>query len=50
MNNSMAYSSDTTGKCLTCLGTFSNPQEFYEHLDDCLLREVQKEEPSEAIN
>lgn len=49
-NNSMAYSSDATGKCSTCSGTFSNPQEFYEHLDDCVLRVVQQEEPSEAIN
>lgn len=29
---------------------FKNPQEFYEHLDDCVLRVVQQEEPSEAIN
>lgn len=29
---------------------FSNAQEFYEHLDDCVLRVVQQEEPSEAIN
>jgi len=48
--NTMSYSSDSTGKCSECSGTFSNPQEFYEHLDDCLIRVVQKEEPSEAIN
>lgn len=48
--STMAYSSDSTGKCSTCTGTFSNPQEFYEHLDDCVLRVVQQEEPSEAIN
>lgn len=41
---------DATGKCSTCSGTFSNPQDFYEHLDDCVLRVVQQEEPSEAIN
>ena len=29
---------------------FNNAQEFYEHLDDCVLRVVQQEEPSEAIN
>lgn len=29
---------------------FSNAQEFYEHLDDCVLRVVQQEEPSELIN
>lgn len=43
-------SSDATGKCSTCSVTFSNPQDFYEHLDDCVLRVVQQEEPSEVIN
>ena len=42
--------SDATGKCSTCSATFDNAQEFYEHLDDCVLRIVQQEEPSEAIN
>ena len=41
---------DATGKCSTCSATFKNAQEFYEHLDDCVLRVVQQEEPSEAIN
>lgn len=44
------YSPDATGKCSTCSATFSNAQDFYEHLDDCVLRVVQQEEPSEAIN
>lgn len=44
------YGSDATGKCSTCSVTFSNAQDFYEHLDDCVLRVVQQEEPSEAIN
>lgn len=44
------YSPDATGKCSTCSATFSNAQDFYEHLDDCVLRIVQLEEPSEAIN
>jgi hypothetical protein len=44
------YSTDATGKCSTCSATFSDAQEFYEHLDDCVLRVVQQEEPSEAIN
>ncbi|KAJ5454005.1 uncharacterized protein N7458_004961 [Penicillium daleae] len=46
----MNYGSDATGKCSTCSATFSNAQDFYEHLDDCVLRVVQQEEPSEAIN
>jgi hypothetical protein len=44
------YSTDAAGKCSTCSAMFSDAQEFYEHLDDCVLRVVQQEEPSEAIN
>ncbi|KAF3482074.1 zinc finger protein [Arthroderma uncinatum] len=45
-----SYCQDATGKCSTCTSTFASAQEFYEHLDDCVLRVVQQEEPSEAIN
>lgn len=41
---------DATARCSTCSATFKNAQEFYEHLDDCVLRVVQQEEPSRAIN
>jgi hypothetical protein len=44
------YASDATGKCSTCSQTFTSAQDFYEHLDDCVLRIVQQEDPSEAIN
>jgi hypothetical protein len=44
------YPPDATGKCSTCSATFANAQDFYEHLDDCVLCIVQQEEPSEAIN
>ena len=44
------YPPDATGKCSTCTQTFSNAQDFYEHLDDCVLRIVQQEDPAEAIN
>ena len=44
------FSGDAAGKCSTCSAIFNNAQEFYEHLDDCVLRVVQQEEPSEAIN
>ncbi|KAI9817751.1 MAG: hypothetical protein M1827_000870 [Pycnora praestabilis] len=44
------YAHDATGKCSTCSFTFNNAQDFYEHLDDCVLRVVQQEEPSEANN
>jgi hypothetical protein len=39
------YSPDATGKCSTCSGTFCNAQDFYEHLDDCVLRIVQQDSP-----
>ena len=45
-----SYCQDATGKCSTCSVTFGSAQDFYEHLDDCVLRVVQQEEPSEAIN
>ena len=41
---------DIAGMCSTCGVMFANAQEFYEHLDDCVLRVVQQAEPSEAIN
>ncbi|KAM0255323.1 hypothetical protein ACHAQJ_005913 [Trichoderma viride] len=44
------YAADATGKCSTCSQTFTNAQDFYEHLDDCVLRMVQQEDPAEAIN
>jgi len=44
------YAPDATGKCTTCSTIFISAQDFYEHLDDCVLRTVQQEEPSEAIN
>jgi hypothetical protein len=48
--NLPGYVSETSGKCSTCSATFSSAQDFYEHLDDCVLRIVQQEEPSEAVN
>lgn len=41
---------NAAGTCSTCSVTFANAQEFYEHLDDCVLRVVQQADPSEAIN
>ncbi|PYH91047.1 hypothetical protein BO71DRAFT_443436 [Aspergillus ellipticus CBS 707.79] len=32
--------SDVTASCSTCSANFSNAQDLYEHLDDCLLRAV----------
>ncbi|EWC47850.1 hypothetical protein DRE_02732 [Drechslerella stenobrocha 248] len=41
---------DITGKCSTCSATFANAQQFYEHLDDCVLSKVVKPEPEGDIN
>ncbi|TKA69724.1 hypothetical protein B0A49_05061 [Cryomyces minteri] len=41
---------DVRGTCSTCSVTFANAQEFYDHLDECVLRVVQQIEPSEDIN
>ena len=45
-----AAESSTAGTCSTCGVTFANAQDFYEHLDDCVLRVVQQIDPSEDIN
>lgn len=39
-----------TGDCSTCPVKFRHPQDFCNHLDDCVLRVVQKSDPAEAIN
>ena len=46
----LAKPNAASGTCSTCSVTFNDAQSFYEHLDDCVLRIVQQEEPSEAIN
>jgi hypothetical protein len=46
----MASATDATGNCSTCNGNFGNAQEFYEHLDGCVLKIVQQQEPWEATN
>ncbi|KAF2399393.1 hypothetical protein EJ06DRAFT_478430, partial [Trichodelitschia bisporula] len=40
----------SAGTCSTCSVTFANAQDFYEHLDDCVLRVVQQIDPAEGIN
>lgn len=39
-----------TGKCSTCSITFATAQQFYEHLDECVLSKVVEEEPAAAFN
>ena len=38
------------GKCSTCSSTFNNAQEFYDHLDECVLKFLDQGEPSEKVN
>jgi len=45
-----AFCSQAAGTCSTCSVIFPNAQDFYEHLDDCVLRVVQQADPCEAIN
>jgi hypothetical protein len=45
-----AASTEASGTCSTCSVTFTSAQEFYEHLDDCVLRVVQQIDPAETIN
>ncbi|KAE9962449.1 hypothetical protein BLS_000305 [Venturia inaequalis] len=47
---SSAAQNTSAGTCSTCSVTFANAQEFYEHLDDCVLRVVQQLDPAEGIN
>jgi hypothetical protein len=47
---SSASARDVSGMCSTCSNTFNNPQDFYEHLDDCVLRVVKQIDPCEAVN
>jgi serine/threonine protein kinase len=42
------YASDSTGKCSICASDFGNAQDFYNHLDDCVLKIVVQEIPTEA--
>lgn len=39
------YVSDATGICSICSVSFQNAQDFYEHLDACVLRKVLKDAP-----
>lgn len=47
---SQTGSRDVSGMCSTCGNRFASAQDFYEHLDDCVLRVVQQADPSEANN
>lgn len=47
LNNQKSHK---VGNCSTCPGTFLNAQEFYRHLEDCVLQVLLREDPTEAIN
>ena len=39
-----------TGRCPTCSAIFHSAQDFYEHLDDCVLRVVQSEQLTKLVS
>jgi hypothetical protein len=41
---------EVSGVCSTCNNTFNNPQDFYEHLDECVLHIVKQIDPCETVN
>ena len=43
-------SKESTGKCSTCSTIFDTAQDLYDHLDECVLKSLEQEEPSEAVN
>lgn len=45
-----SFGREVSGMCSTCGVTFASAQDFYEHLDDCVLRVVQQADPAEAVN
>ncbi|RPA75629.1 zinc finger protein [Ascobolus immersus RN42] len=50
LNAESGEDTSTIGKCSTCGLHFANAQNFYEHLDDCVLQKVVEEEPAANIN
>ncbi|KAI5239256.1 hypothetical protein E4T42_08764 [Aureobasidium subglaciale] len=49
-SKSSLHKTGITGMCSTCGVAFANVQDFYEHLDECVLRVIQRGDPCEAIN
>lgn len=47
---STSASQDAAGKCSSCSITFSNAQDLFDHLDQCILNQLSRSDPSEAIN
>lgn len=46
----VTYTHDSAGKCSTCSAMFNNPQDLYNHLDDCIYAQLENADPSEEIN
>jgi len=49
-NRTISTDESAEGKCSTCSTVFSSVQEFYDHLDDCVLRILEHPEKSEMYN
>ena len=48
--SSQASGPGINGKCSTCSRCFSNAQQLFEHLDDCVLKVVTQTDPAEETN
>ncbi|CAG8169032.1 unnamed protein product [Penicillium nalgiovense] len=40
----------TSGNCSICDETFGDAEDFYKHLDNCVMLKLMQDDPSEAIN
>ena len=41
---------DAAGKCSSCSTTFSNAQDLFDHLDQCILNQLSQTDPIEVVN
>ncbi|MCJ1414377.1 hypothetical protein MMC32_000703 [Xylographa parallela] len=47
---STSATQDAAGKCSSCSSTFSNAQDLFDHLDQCILNQLSRTDPIEVIN
>ena len=47
---STSATQDAAGKCSSCSTTFSNAQDLFDHLDQCILNQLSRTDPIEVIN
>ncbi|MCJ1397053.1 hypothetical protein MMC11_000245 [Xylographa trunciseda] len=47
---STSATQDAAGKCSSCSTTFSNAQDLFDHLDQCILNQLSRTDPIEVVN